>query len=222
MPKQVKLVVLAFLCTAELGSNASRVFFFISTLQHGTKNTRLDCGIVSSSPSPTSSTFPHQLKPPTPSSASVPPVSLTSTVDIVGKRLREEQLQTRVKAAQAFIEKTLGVVLPSSDLHESLKDGVILCKYVFFLPFHVCASYLNHHPRFMCVCCVCLVLSFFIRFVYFVVCVCACAPRTLCLTGPHGVIFFCLLPLSLSLGWPIDFDPTLCNRSASRTCRSSR
>ncbi|KAG0086361.1 hypothetical protein BGZ93_000159, partial [Podila epicladia] len=44
------------------------------------------------------------------------------------KRLREEQLQTRVKAAQAFIEKTLGVALPSSDLHESLKDGVILCK----------------------------------------------------------------------------------------------
>ena len=125
--------------------------FFISTLQHGTKNTRLDCGIVSSSPSPTSSTFPHQLKPPTPSSASVPPVSLTSTVDIVGKRLREEQLQTRVKAAQAFIEKTLGVVLPSSDLHESLKDGVILCRYGFFLPSRVCASYLNHHPRFVCV-----------------------------------------------------------------------
>ncbi|KAG0346710.1 hypothetical protein BG005_000577, partial [Podila minutissima] len=56
------------------------------------------------------------------------PSTLTSTVDIVGKRLREEQLQTRVKAAQAFIEKTLGVVLPSGDLHESLKDGVILCK----------------------------------------------------------------------------------------------
>ncbi|KAF9374751.1 hypothetical protein CPC16_001096, partial [Podila verticillata] len=88
----------------------------------------LSARTVSSSPSPTSSTFPHHLKPPTPSSASVPSVALTSTVDIVGKRLREEQLQTRVKAAQAFVEKTLGVALPSSDLHESLKDGVILCK----------------------------------------------------------------------------------------------
>ncbi|KAF9414438.1 hypothetical protein BGZ94_000395 [Podila epigama] len=64
----------------------------------------------------------------TPSSNGSGSSPLTSSVDIVGKRLREEQLQTRVKAAQNFIEKTLGITLPSDDLHESLKDGVILCK----------------------------------------------------------------------------------------------
>jgi len=50
-------------------------------------------------------------------------------VDVVGKRLREQQQQDRFKAAQSFIERTTCQKLPSSDLHESLKDGVILCEY---------------------------------------------------------------------------------------------
>ncbi|ORZ11761.1 calponin homology domain-containing protein [Lobosporangium transversale] len=54
--------------------------------------------------------------------------SIASNVDVVGKRLREQQLQDRFKAAQNFIERTVGQALPSSDLHESLKDGVILCR----------------------------------------------------------------------------------------------
>jgi hypothetical protein len=49
-------------------------------------------------------------------------------VDMAGKRLREQQQQDRFKAAQSFIERTIGEQLPSSDLHESLKDGVILCR----------------------------------------------------------------------------------------------
>ncbi|KAF9924187.1 hypothetical protein FBU30_005805 [Linnemannia zychae] len=56
------------------------------------------------------------------------PLGAASTVDVVGKRLREQQLQGRFKAAQDFIERTVGKPLPSSDLHESLKDGVILCR----------------------------------------------------------------------------------------------
>ncbi|KAG0257046.1 hypothetical protein DFQ27_005319 [Actinomortierella ambigua] len=52
----------------------------------------------------------------------------SSSVDLVGRRLREEQLQARIKAAREFIEKTIGQMLPHGDLHESLKDGVILCK----------------------------------------------------------------------------------------------
>ncbi|KAF9896614.1 hypothetical protein BX616_007108, partial [Lobosporangium transversale] len=54
--------------------------------------------------------------------------AIASNVDVVGKRLREQQLQDRFKAAQNFIERTVGQALPSSDLHESLKDGVILCR----------------------------------------------------------------------------------------------
>ncbi|KAG0213419.1 hypothetical protein BGX28_004475 [Mortierella sp. GBA30] len=52
----------------------------------------------------------------------------TSAVDLAGRRLREQQLQDRFEAAQSFIERTVGQPLPSSDLHESLKDGVILCR----------------------------------------------------------------------------------------------
>ncbi|KAF9977584.1 hypothetical protein BGZ73_005567 [Actinomortierella ambigua] len=54
--------------------------------------------------------------------------NVASSVDLVGRRLREEQLQSRVKAAREFIETTIGQLLPHADLHESLKDGVILCK----------------------------------------------------------------------------------------------
>ncbi|GJJ74585.1 transgelin [Entomortierella parvispora] len=56
------------------------------------------------------------------------PLQGASAVDVVGKRLREQQQQDRFKAAQSFIERTTGKKLPSSDLHESLKDGVILCE----------------------------------------------------------------------------------------------
>ncbi|KAG0256075.1 hypothetical protein BG011_004765 [Mortierella polycephala] len=56
------------------------------------------------------------------------PLPSTSAVDLAGKRLREQQLQDRFKAAQGFIERTVGQHLASSDLHESLKDGVILCR----------------------------------------------------------------------------------------------
>lgn len=56
------------------------------------------------------------------------PIGAVSAVDVVGKRLREKQLHDRFKAAQDFIERTVGKPLPSSDLHESLKDGVILCR----------------------------------------------------------------------------------------------
>ncbi|CAO3566234.1 unnamed protein product [Mortierella alpina] len=56
------------------------------------------------------------------------PLPPTSAVDQEGRRLRELQLQGRFKAAQSFIERTVGQPLPSSDLHESLKDGVILCR----------------------------------------------------------------------------------------------
>ncbi|KAG0070155.1 hypothetical protein BGZ89_001273 [Linnemannia elongata] len=56
------------------------------------------------------------------------PLGVVSAVDVVGKRLREQQLQDRFKAAQDFIERTVGKPLPSADLHESLKDGVILCR----------------------------------------------------------------------------------------------
>jgi hypothetical protein len=56
------------------------------------------------------------------------PLGPVSAVDVVGKRLRERQLHDRFKAAQDFIERTVGKPLPSSDLHESLKDGVILCR----------------------------------------------------------------------------------------------
>ncbi|KAF9189075.1 hypothetical protein BGZ50_000975 [Haplosporangium sp. Z 11] len=56
------------------------------------------------------------------------PLPSTSAVDLAGKRLREQQLQDRFKAAQSFIERTVGQRLASSDLHESLKDGVILCR----------------------------------------------------------------------------------------------
>ncbi|KAG0008499.1 hypothetical protein BGZ80_003367 [Entomortierella chlamydospora] len=57
-----------------------------------------------------------------------PSLPATSAVDLAGKRLREQQLQDRFKAAQNFIERTVGQPLPSNDLHESLKDGIILCK----------------------------------------------------------------------------------------------
>ncbi|KAF9941035.1 hypothetical protein BGZ67_006091 [Mortierella alpina] len=56
------------------------------------------------------------------------PLPPTSAVDQAGRRLRELQLQDRFKAAQSFIERTVGQSLPSNDLHESLKDGVILCR----------------------------------------------------------------------------------------------
>ncbi|KAI1319133.1 hypothetical protein EDD11_004776 [Mortierella claussenii] len=56
------------------------------------------------------------------------PLPTTSAVDLAGKRLREQQLQDRFKAAQTFIERTVGQPLPSNDLHSSLKDGVILCR----------------------------------------------------------------------------------------------
>ncbi|KAF9948017.1 hypothetical protein BGZ72_010005, partial [Mortierella alpina] len=56
------------------------------------------------------------------------PLPPTSAVDQAGRRLRELQLQNRFKAAQSFIERTVGQPLPSNDLHESLKDGVILCR----------------------------------------------------------------------------------------------
>ncbi|KAK3839911.1 MAG: hypothetical protein J3R72DRAFT_172876 [Linnemannia gamsii] len=60
--------------------------------------------------------------------AGTSPLGVASAVDVVGKRLREQQLQDRFKAAQDFIERTVGKPLSSSDLHESLKDGVILCR----------------------------------------------------------------------------------------------
>ncbi|KAF9434327.1 hypothetical protein BGZ76_008200 [Entomortierella beljakovae] len=59
-----------------------------------------------------------------------PSIPTTSAVDLAGKRLREQQLQDRKKAAQSFIERTVGSPLPSNDLHEALKDGIILCNLV--------------------------------------------------------------------------------------------
>ncbi|KAI7827599.1 hypothetical protein BC939DRAFT_84993 [Gamsiella multidivaricata] len=95
---------------------------------------------VSSSPSAISSTSTSTSAPNSSSSTGVTGSTGTSStqgssvlqaasaVDLAGKRLREQQLQDRIKAAQSFIERTVGQPLPSSDLHESLKDGVILCR----------------------------------------------------------------------------------------------
>ena len=35
--------------------------------------------------------------------------------------------------AREWIESVIGEPLPSDDFHESLKDGIILCKWVFFI-----------------------------------------------------------------------------------------
>jgi hypothetical protein len=39
-----------------------------------------------------------------------------------------EQQKNNQRAAKQFIEMTLGEPLPSDDLHECLKDGIILCR----------------------------------------------------------------------------------------------
>ncbi|CAG8648424.1 11051_t:CDS:2, partial [Paraglomus brasilianum] len=51
-----------------------------------------------------------------------------SKTDLLLETLREEQVSSSQKAAREFIEQTLEVKLLGSNLHESLKDGVVLCS----------------------------------------------------------------------------------------------
>jgi hypothetical protein len=45
-------------------------------------------------------------------------------------RLRIEQQKSNALAAKLFVEETLGQRLASDDLHQELKDGVVLCRLV--------------------------------------------------------------------------------------------
>jgi hypothetical protein len=64
------------------------------------------------------------------------PLPASSAVDVAGKRLRDQQVQDRYKAAQDFIERTVGEPLSSNDLHAALMDGVVLCRCVFVVCLH--------------------------------------------------------------------------------------
>lgn len=44
----------------------------------------------------------------------------------------EKYTPAAANEARTWIEETLGERLPSPDLLEALKDGVALCKYVFY------------------------------------------------------------------------------------------
>jgi hypothetical protein len=52
------------------------------------------------------------------------------STDRLFESLREERYSSNQKAAREFIEQTLGSKLSGNDLHETLKDGVLLCRYV--------------------------------------------------------------------------------------------
>lgn len=52
------------------------------------------------------------------------------STDRLFESLREERYSSNQKAAREFIEQTLGSKLSGNDLHEILKDGVLLCRYV--------------------------------------------------------------------------------------------
>ncbi|CAI2172646.1 9252_t:CDS:10, partial [Funneliformis geosporum] len=57
-----------------------------------------------------------------------PSISTSKTDRLFVESLREEQFTKNQKAAREYIEQTLGLKLPSNDLHEVLKDGVLLCR----------------------------------------------------------------------------------------------
>ncbi|RIA90157.1 kinase-like domain-containing protein [Glomus cerebriforme] len=50
------------------------------------------------------------------------------STDRLFESLREERYSSNQKAAREFIEQTLGSKLFSNDMHEALKDGVLLCS----------------------------------------------------------------------------------------------
>lgn len=59
--------------------------------------------------------------------------SVTS-LDMDMRKLRLERYTPQAaNEARAFIEGALGEKLPPGDLLEALKDGVALCKYVFYV-----------------------------------------------------------------------------------------
>jgi hypothetical protein len=43
-------------------------------------------------------------------------------------RLRIEQQKSNALAAKLFVENTLGQRLATDDLHQELKDGIVLCR----------------------------------------------------------------------------------------------
>ncbi|CAG8446209.1 8918_t:CDS:2 [Funneliformis mosseae] len=57
-----------------------------------------------------------------------PSISTSKTDRLFVESLREEQFSKNQIAAKEYIEQTLGLKLPSNDLHEVLKDGVLLCS----------------------------------------------------------------------------------------------
>ena len=60
-----------------------------------------------------------------------------ASVSSLDKDLRKMRLDRYTPAAaneaRTWVEETLGEKLSSPDLLEGLKDGVALCKYVFFI-----------------------------------------------------------------------------------------
>ncbi|KAG0231087.1 hypothetical protein BGW42_000504 [Actinomortierella wolfii] len=99
-----------------------------STIANNNSNGNINTTQATSSTSPSSSSMSNTTLSAAAAQSNGLSSSAASSVDLVGKRLREEQLQSKIKAAREFIESTLGITLPHADLHESLKDGVILCK----------------------------------------------------------------------------------------------